>query len=164
MAKTTNEKALLRMGARPMDTSVLDASLAYSLRRAQLSTYGEFASAMDRYEIRPSQFTVLMLIRSNPGLSQSAVSVALGIQKANFVSLLDGIESRGLTERRKVEGDRRSSALYLTAVGEAFASKLEAAHTKMETKLASRLGQKRSQMLLKLLHEFTEFSHNGRYS
>lgn len=139
-----------------MDMSALDASLAYSLRRAQLSTYGSFAAAMDRYEVRPSQFAVLMLIRSNPGMSQSTISLALGIQKANFVALLDGLEERGLTERRKVVGDRRASALYLTPAGAAFVSKLDKAHSKMESTLLARLGRKKSELLLKLLHGFTK--------
>ena len=95
-------------------TNSLDSSLGYSLRRAQLSTYRDFTSFMDKLEVRPSQFAVLVLIRSNPGLTQAAVSETLGIQKANFVALLDRLEERGLAERRKVGGDRRSSALYLT--------------------------------------------------
>ena len=135
-------------------TGALDASLGYSLRRAQLSTYEDFSSFIDKFEIRPSQFTVLVLIRSNPGLTQSAVSTTLGIQKANFVSLLDRLEERGLTERRKVGGDRRSSALHLTDAGEAFVKKLEAAHAAFEKKLTKRLGEKRSRQLLSLLHEF----------
>src|SRR3954466_9433279 len=109
-------------------TAALDGSLGYSLRRAQLSTYREYDSFMARFDIRPAQFAVLTLIRSNPGSSQSAVSTALGIQKANFVAVIDRLESRGLTERRKLRGDRRSSALYLTRSGELFCEKLEAAH------------------------------------
>ena len=135
-------------------TAALDRSLGSSLRRAQLSTYREYDSFMARFDIRPSQFAVLALIRSNPGSSQSAVSTALGIQKANFVDVIDRLESRGLTERRKLRGDRRSSALYVTRSGEVFCEKLQAAHAKLEAQLASRLGVRRSRQFLKLLHEF----------
>ena len=109
---------------------------------------------MDAFDIRPSQFTVLALIRSNPGLTQSAVCSALGIQKTNFVALLDKLEHRGLTERRKGVGDRRSSALHLTAAGNVFFDRIEAAHQSMEKKLARRLGLKRTRELLAVLHEF----------
>ena len=144
---------------RPKTTPItvsLDSSLGYSLRRAQLSTYREFTYFMDKLEVRPSQFAVLVLIRSNPGLTQAAVSETLGIQKANFVALLDRLEERGLAERRKVGGDRRSSALYLTRAGEIFAKKMEAVHGKLEAQLAARLGEKRSQQLLELLLEFSQ--------
>ena len=135
-------------------TSALDSSLGYSLRRAQLSTYREYDSFMARFDIRPSQFAVLALIRSNPGSSQSAISNALGIQKANFVAVIDRLESRGLTERCRLRGDRRSSALYLTRSGELFCVKLQAAHAKLEAQLTSRLGGRRSRQFLKLMHEF----------
>jgi DNA-binding MarR family transcriptional regulator len=136
------------------DTTSLDHSLGYSLRRAQLSTFLEFASAMKKHSVRPSQYAALVLIGANPGLSQSAVSVALGIQKANFVALIDGLESRGLTERRRAGGDRRMSALYLTRTGEAFVRRLERAHNAFEARLRARLGDRRSQQLLNLLHQF----------
>jgi DNA-binding MarR family transcriptional regulator len=139
-------------------TDALDCSLGYLLRRAQLSTYAEFTSFMEKLEIRPSQFAVLVLIRSNPGLTQAAVSNTLGIQKANFVALLDRLEERGLAERRKVGGDRRSSALYLTRAGEAFARKMELAHSQLEAQLFSRLGEKRSRLLLEMLLEFSQKS------
>ena len=141
-------------GPEMIATTALDGSLGYSLRRAQLSTYREYDSFMARFDIRPSQFAVLTLIRSNPGSSQSAISTALGIQKANFVAVIARLKSRGLTERRKLRGDGRSSALYLTRSGELFCEKLQAAHAKMEAHLASRLGVRRSRQFLKLLREF----------
>jgi DNA-binding MarR family transcriptional regulator len=135
-------------------SEALDKSVGYSLRRAQFSTYDAFSAAMETFAIRPSQFAVLVLIHSNPGLTQSAICSALGIQKTNFVALLDKLEARGLTERRKVGGDRRSSALHLTKMGNDFVLKMQAAHNAMEKDLAQRLGPKRTRELLALLHEF----------
>jgi DNA-binding MarR family transcriptional regulator len=135
---------------------VLDQSLGYSLRRAQLSTYSEFTRFMEKFDVRPSQFTVLVLLRYNPGLTQSAVSTVLSIQKANLVSLLDGLEERGLIERRSVASDRRAFALYLTRPGETFTKKMEAGHVKLETSIRKRLGDASSAQLLRLLHAFSK--------
>jgi DNA-binding MarR family transcriptional regulator len=135
-------------------TTALDASPGYSLRRAQLSTYREYDSFLAKFDIRPSQFAVLVLIRSNPGLRQSAVATALGIQKANFVAVIDRLEARRPTERRSLHGDRRSSALYLTRSGETLCERLQAAHAKLEAKLASRLGIRGRKQFLEILHEF----------
>ena len=109
---------------------------------------------MEPFDIRPSQLAVLILIRSNPGLTQSAICSALGIQKTNFVALLDKLDDRDLTVRRKVGGDRRSSALHLTPAGEIFVAAMEAAFGEMEKKLVKRLGTKRTRELLAILHEF----------
>ena len=138
-----------------VNMDALDKSLGYSLRRAQLSTYDLFSSTMGPFDVRPSQFAVLVLIRSNPGLTQSSICSALGIQKTNFVALLDKLEDRSLTVRRKVGGDRRSSALHLTPVGETFVAAMEAAHDAMEKKLSKRLGASGTRELLVILNKFT---------
>jgi DNA-binding MarR family transcriptional regulator len=149
--KTTKRKSRTPI---PLTTDVLDHSLGYTLRRAQLSIFQEFTEHMANYDVRPPQFAVLVLIRSNPGMTQSAIGGFLGIQKANFVNLLDRLADRGLIERRRVGGDRRSSALHLTKAGEAFVRKIEAAHDTLEMRLRERLGTRKSEQLLKLLREF----------
>ena len=142
-----------------VNMDALQKSVGYSLRRAQLSTYDLFSAAMEPFDVRPSQFAVLVLIRSNPGLTQSSICAALGIQKTNFVALLDKLEDRGLTVRRKVGGDRRSSALHLTPTGETFVVNMEAAHDAMEKKLTKRLGAPRTRELLATLNKFATRGH-----
>jgi len=137
-----------------LDTTVLERSLGYSLRRAQLSTYTEFNESMEKFAIRPSQFALLVLLRSNPGVTQSQVAETLAIQKANLVGLLDELQTRGILIRRSVPGDRRVFALYLTRTGESLMKKVEASHAEMEAKLRRRLDENRIEMLLSLLHAF----------
>ena len=142
-----------------VNMDALDKSVGYCLRRAQLSTYDMFSETMGQFDVRPSQFAVLVLIRSNPGLTQSSICSALGIQKTNFVALLDKLEDRGLTVRRKVGGDRRSSALHLTPAGETFVATMEAAHDAMEKKLSKRLGAAGTRELLSALNDFAAKGH-----
>lgn len=142
-----------------VNTDALDKSVGYSLRRAQFSTYDLFSAAMEPFDVRPSQFAVLVLIRANPGLTQSSICSALGIQKTNFVALLDKLEARDLTVRRKVGGDRRSSALHLTPAGETFVAAMEAAHDAMEKKLSKRLGASQTRELLATLSRFAAKGH-----
>lgn len=139
----------------PPDTTLLDGSLGYSLRRAQLSTYAEFNRFMEKYGLRPSQFAVLVLIRKNPGMRQSEVAKTLTIQKANLVGLIHELQTRGLVARQPVPTDRRVSALHLTRAGELLMRKAEASHANLEAKLRSRLGESCSNQLLAVLHAFT---------
>src|SRR5690606_7319292 len=94
--------------------------VGYSLRRAQLAVFQDFIVKMKDFALRPAQFSVLAIIQANPGLKQSQVSEALGINRANFVALLDELEHRNLARRAPSPDDRRSNALYLTPQGEAF--------------------------------------------
>jgi DNA-binding MarR family transcriptional regulator len=87
---------------------------------AQLGSYaaerfGEQASALDF--TRP-QAGLLRLIGREPGQSQQAVARRLGTPPSRLVALVDGLEQRGLVERRRNPGDRRNYALHLTAAGE----------------------------------------------
>ena len=84
-------------------------------------------------------------------MKQSDVAGALGIQRANFVALFDGLERRGLARRSPTPNDRRSYALYLTEAGEgvlARAARLEAEH---EAQLDAKLGPGGREQLLRLL-------------
>jgi DNA-binding MarR family transcriptional regulator len=160
--KSTKLAATSRSIVGMPDTTALDRSLGYTLRRAQLSTYPEFTRFMSEFLIRPSQFAVLVLIRHNPGLTQSEVSSVLEIKKTNLVALLDSLEKRSLLERREVAGDRRAFALHITAKGKAFVERMEACHNSMEADIRKRLGEKASGQLLELLHAFTKGDPKSR--
>lgn len=131
---------------------LLDNLLGYRLRRAQLSVFQDFLVAMKDFDLRPAQFSVLAIIDANPGLKQSRVSEALGINRANFVALLDELEQRKLARRAPAPGDRRSNALFLTPKGEAF---LKDAYrhllTQHEKRVETVLGSADKQLLLSLL-------------
>jgi hypothetical protein len=66
----------------------LSGYVGYALRRAQGVIFADFNHSLAELGLRPGQFAVLMLIDRNPGTSQSSVSAALGIQKANFVATI----------------------------------------------------------------------------
>lgn len=139
-----------------IETTDLKRSLGFSLRRAQLSAYKDYGRFMDVLNLRPAQFAVLVLIRENPGLSQSTIGQILGIQRANFVSLLDELENRGWVERRSSQRDRRSFALHLTKQGETFMKRANAAHLEFEKVMSQRLGEHATKLLLRLLNEFAD--------
>jgi len=96
------------------------------------------------------------VLRHNPGLRATQVAAALGIKRTNFVPLLDGLEARGLAERRRVKGDRRASALFLTEQGAETLGRLERRVAAHEAKFAARLGPNGPTQLLSLLQRLTD--------
>jgi DNA-binding MarR family transcriptional regulator len=130
--------------------------IGYRLRRAQLAVFQRFLSVFDQLKLRPADYSVLVLIADNPGRKQTAIAEALGIKRANFVTLAHGLEQRGLIERRPSVGDKRANALHLTADGTAFLSRARALHDAMESELVDRLGGPgRRDHLLELLARLT---------
>ena len=139
--------------ARQVRIGALGDSIGYALRRAQLASTAEFLEAMKEVDLRPTQFSVLILINENPGVRQTEVCAALGLQKANFVPLLYELERRGLAERRPGIPDRRASALHLTEHGSAVLRRALQLHSEWEARVAARLGPKGREQLLALLRE-----------
>ena len=151
----------------PKPTSVLETDgplaaggtadlIGYRLRRAQLSVFQRFLAVFDDLKLRPAEYSVLVLIADNPGRKQTQIAEALGIKRANFVTLAHGLEERGLIERRPSTGDKRANALHLTAAGTAFIIRGRAMHDAMEKDLTDRLGgPAQRDQLLELLGRLT---------
>jgi DNA-binding MarR family transcriptional regulator len=140
---------------RPVRFGPLADYVGYALRRAQISSVAGFLEAMKEVDLRPTQFAVLTLIRENPGVRQTEVCAALGLQKANFVPLLNELQRRGLALRKAGVPDRRSSALHLTEHGEAVLLRALELHTQWEERVAARLGVDGRERLLELLRKLT---------
>ena len=129
----------------------LSGYVGYALRRAQGAIFADFNHTLAELNLRPGQFAVLVLIDQNPGTSQSSVSAALGIQKANFVATIADLEDRGLVRRRKSESDGRTYSLGLTPRGRAtlqHAAELQSLH---EARVIAQIGSEGRLQLLNLL-------------
>ncbi len=118
-----------------LDTGLLATSIGFTLRMASVAVTQRFHAIMRSFQLRPAQFATLVLIESNPGVRQRDICEALRMEKANFVGLLDDLESRKLVERRTDPKDRRRYAMHLTKEGQALLRKACRAHDRMEAGL-----------------------------
>src|SRR6185437_17181055 len=121
--------------------------MGYWLRRAQAWAVSGFLETMKELELRPTQFSVLIVIHENPGIRQTEVCAALGLQKANFVPLLNELQRRGLAVRKPGVPDRRSTALYLTSQGETLLQRANQLHAQWEGQISARLGTRGQEQL-----------------
>jgi len=137
--------------AKAADVGPLAANVRYLLRRAQLAVFDELIQALAPLGLRPAQYGVLILLKHAPGLKQTDVAGALGIQRANFVVLFDELERRGLARRDPMPNDRRSYALYLTAAGDEVRERAAKREAALEASLDAKLGPGGRQQLLDLL-------------
>lgn len=130
--------------------------IGYHLRRAQAVVFDDFMRSMAESRITPGQFGVLAMIEANPGISQSALARALGIERSTMVAVLDELEARGLAERRTARHDRRSYALGLTAKGGALLSALKPKVRRHDRRIAGDLNRAERQRLITLLRRFNK--------
>jgi DNA-binding MarR family transcriptional regulator len=141
--------------AREVRFGPLAGYIGYWLRRAQVWAVSGFLETMQELDLRPTQFSVLIIIHENPGIRQTEVCAALGLQKANFVPLLNELQRRGLAVRKVGVPDRRSSALHLTPQGQALLERANQLHSEWEGHIAARLGARGQEQLRELLQKLT---------
>jgi DNA-binding MarR family transcriptional regulator len=87
----------------------------YALRRASSAMLSDLARRLTPLALRPTEASILLLIASNPGITQSALCRTLDIQRANMTPITARLEQRALLARERVNG--RSQGLILTADG-----------------------------------------------
>jgi DNA-binding MarR family transcriptional regulator len=127
----------------------LETLLGYNLRRAQLVVFQNFAQAMAEFGVSPGQLGVLFLVDANPGLNQTALGRALGIERSSVVAVLDRLERSDLLRRTKP--DRRSHALYLTDAGRRLLRDIRPKLEKHEREIAAGLSAEERATLMHLL-------------
>jgi DNA-binding MarR family transcriptional regulator len=164
VARTDNRRNLARksMATAPVteekavDPGILRQIVGYNLRRAQIGLFKLFSESFSAVDIRPTQFSILVIIEANPGLKQSELSAALSVKRTNMVALLDRLEERGLIRREISPLDRRAHGLYLTEQGVAFLADLHGIHRQLENHLAELLGAEGKHQLLRQLRRLND--------
>src|SRR5262245_36430911 len=120
----------------------LDQHFGYVLRRAQLAGFEAFHRATERIDISPARYTAMVIVQSNPGLTQSALGAALGTARSGAMMLVNWLEKRGLAERRPLEHDARAWGLHLTVLGESKLRDLKRRVRANDARFAARLEPK----------------------
>ena len=144
---------LRRVSPAVIDLGVLNQHLGYFVRRVQVWIFQDFIRKLASIDISPAQFSVLVVIGANEGLSQAELAGTLGIERARLVRMLHLLERRGLTQRLPSSADGRRHALRLTRAGQTTLRRAKALAAQHEAGLQARLGE-RYRPLLEAVREF----------
>ena len=125
---------------------------------AQLGAHAghRFAQRISELSLTPAQAGLLRLVAWSPGQSQQAIAKQLGTPASRLVLLVDGLEERGLIERRRNPGDRRHYALFLTGDGGRFMAELGRIGSAHEADLMTGLSPQEQDVLHGLLTRLAE--------
>jgi DNA-binding MarR family transcriptional regulator len=145
-------QAATRSSRRPaIALDVLNRHLGYFARRLQIWVFKDFIRTLARIDISPAQFSVVVVIGANRGLSQAELSATLGIERARLVRLLHRLEERGLVQRLASSADGRRHALQLTPQGRTTLARAKTLAARHEQRLIEKLGAERHSLLLDAL-------------
>lgn len=92
-------------------------TLGFPVRLVQVEIFKDFALAMGELGVTPATFSVMEVLRANPGITQSKLAAIVKLDRSSVVPLLDKLEKRGIVSRHASTTDRRHNHLYLTDEG-----------------------------------------------
>ena len=141
-----------------VDWGMLDELVGFHLRRAQSVVFDNFMSITKKERVTPGQFGVLTLIEGNPGLNQSALANALGIERSTMVAVINGLQDRDLVLRTESQADRRSYVLSLTRKGKDLLTLSKEKVRQNEKVIADKMSAEEKEVLIGLLKKISGHS------
>lgn len=136
-----------------VDTSYLETLVGYNARRAALTVIDQFVPRMAEYGLRPVDFSILSVIRHNPGITSRQLCDALSLLPPNLVGKISALEKRGLLERRPHPLDGRALGLHLNQSGHRLMEQAERAAFELEKDAAGALTAAERKTLIRLLQK-----------
>ena len=136
-----------------LDAAFLQSLLGYNARRASLAIIEQFHVDMANFDLRPVDFSVLSLIRHNPGTTSRQLCQALNILPPNMVVFLKNFEKRQLVNRAPHPTDGRAMGLTLTESGETLMQAAEETAMNSGLHATSALTESERQTLSRLLQK-----------
>lgn len=124
----------------------------YLLARARAQAFRAFDNAVGApFELRPVEFSVLVLLKSNAQASPAQLAASLHVAAPNLTGILRRLEERGLVQRTRSEEDKRVQHIELTAAGQDTVQRAMSASRDMDRQWMARLSNAEQAMLLELL-------------
>jgi DNA-binding MarR family transcriptional regulator len=129
----------------------LSARLTYLLKRALVSLEDLHAEHLAPVGVNGRELAVLLLLDGRDPESQQQAARRLGVDRTTMVTLLDGLEAKGLVARHADAGDRRRNVLELTEDGQTALVRAVRASDEAERQLLAELDDAESAQLRTLL-------------
>lgn len=92
-------------------------SIAYCCLQAYLALKSDTHQLFEQQGLRPVEYAVLQIVRSNPQISQKLLAQTIRVSPPNMATLLDRMETANMLKRQRNPRDKRSHILVLTALG-----------------------------------------------
>ena len=110
-----------------------------------------FARNFEPLDLKVVEFSILMLVASNPQVNQKQLGAALDISAPNMAVTIDRLVERGWVERVRGTKDRRAMHIHLTKDGEALVVRAEKIAGAMENPALRALSAAERALLIELL-------------
>lgn len=136
-----------------VDPGYLQSLIGFNARMAALKVIESVLPKLSPHGLRIVDFSVLSLIRHNPGITSRQLCDALNLLPPNLVGKINAFEKRGLLVRHPHPQDGRALGLHLTAEGSALMAQAEQTVLDTENQAAPTLTNAERRTLIRLLQK-----------
>jgi DNA-binding MarR family transcriptional regulator len=154
-----------------MNLSQTQKCLPRELAESQVFLLGRLGYELKRHAIEELEaagfsfydYSVLALAAEGACTAQSSMADLLRLDRSQLVGLLDGLEERGLIERRRDPSDRRRHLINITTTGASELTRLRAIVKQIEDEFLAPLDAESREQLYELTVRLACF-HDARFA
>lgn len=128
-----------------------EGSFGWMLQRLARRVEARLAEKLRALDLSILQFAIMMTVLERPAQTQAAIGQGFDVPAYAISRALDGLEARGLVERRMAAASRRSFEVHVTAAGQALAPQLRAIVQEVNTGVTQGLTAAETDHLLGLM-------------
>jgi len=128
-----------------------EGSFGWMLQRLARRVEARMSARLQALDLSILQFAVMMTVLERPAQTQSAIGQGFDAPAYAISRALDGLEARGLVERRMAAASRRSFEVHVTAAGRAMAAQLTEIVVEVNTGVTQSLTAAETEQLLGLM-------------
>lgn len=139
--------------AEKIDHGPLPALVGYTIRKAYNQLFQSWNEMFGELGLAFGQYSILLLISKNPGISQGNLAAAAGIERSSIVPTTERLSRLGWIRRTRRRTNRRTYSLRTTPAGEAVLKQAVPILSAHELRLIRNLDPKERVQLMRLLEK-----------
>ncbi len=134
-----------------MDWGLLSNAVGTGVRLLRDELVERIIAAYSPFGLRSGALSIMVLIKANPGCSQSELAREVAMDDSAMVAIIDELEQRGLAIRSRSTTDRRRNSLSLTPAGETLMHEMLACAWTVERPIQEAMSEEELATLIALL-------------
>ncbi|MCB1365255.1 MAG: winged helix-turn-helix transcriptional regulator [Rhodobacteraceae bacterium] len=129
--------------------------IGYQVRQTQAAVFRDFSSTGSDLGVSPGEFSLLTLVKENPGIHQKTLAQVHGLDKSTLSNAISDLKRRKLVRGVRDRTDRRFHGLWLTDFGQAVLARVTERIEAQERRMDLVLAPDERDLLLDLLRRLT---------
>lgn len=146
-----------------MPTEDTSDSTIYLLKRAELAVRGCVEEALTPFGLTPTQFLVLLRLKSSEGLSGAELARATGVRPQSITDVIGPLERDGLITRKEAPEHKRILRITLSPAGEQLLTRASPVTQRLEQDLLGNLDTQELERLRRALKQILTNSEERRH-